>query len=66
TGACKHRPANISPRPPAGPPPDLTLHPKLGHVGMTEFHRADETIRQGYETTMAHLNDLSRLQAVLA
>lgn len=50
----------------AGDPPDLTLHPKLGHVGMTEFHRADETIRQGYETTMAHLNDLSRLQAVLA
>jgi NTE family protein len=50
----------------AGDPPDMTLQPKLGHVGMTEFHRADEAIRQGYETTMAHLDELARLQSVLA
>ncbi|MDQ2634038.1 MAG: patatin-like phospholipase family protein [Pseudomonadota bacterium] len=50
----------------AGDPPDLSLQPKLGHIGLTEFHRADEAIRVGYETTKAQLNDLQRLQTVLA
>ena len=50
----------------AGDPPDLSLQPKLGHIGLTEFHRADEAIRVGYETTKAHLPDLQRLQTVLA
>ena len=49
----------------AGDPPDMMLHPKLGHIGMTDFHRADETIRLGYEVTKAHLAELTRLQAVL-
>jgi NTE family protein len=50
----------------AGDPPDLSLQPKLGHIGLTEFHRADEAIRIGYETTMLQLADLQRLQTVLA
>lgn len=50
----------------AGDPPDLSLQPKLGHIGLTEFHRADEAIRLGYEATMAHVDELRRLQAVLA
>nr|MBA3447151.1 patatin-like phospholipase family protein [Pseudaminobacter sp.] len=50
----------------AGDPPDLSLQPKLGHVGLTEFHRADELIRLGYEATMAQMSDLERLQTVLA
>jgi NTE family protein len=50
----------------AGDPPDLSLQPKLGHVGLTEFHRADEAIRLGYEATVANLNELKRLQTVLA
>ena len=49
----------------AGDPPDLSLLPKLGHIGLTEFHRADEAIRLGYEVTKAHLADLERLQTVL-
>jgi NTE family protein len=49
----------------AGDPPDLSLQPKLGHIGLTEFHRADEAIRIGYETTNAQLADLQRLQTVL-
>ena len=40
----------------AGDPPDLSLQPKLGHIGLTEFHRADEAIRIGYETTVAQLS----------
>jgi NTE family protein len=50
----------------AGDPPDLSLQPKLGHIGLSEFHRADEAIRAGYETTKAMLPEITRLQAVLA
>ena len=50
----------------AGDPPDLSLQPKLGHIGLSEFHRADEAIRIGYETTKAQIADLQRLQTVLA
>src|SRR6185503_10990168 len=49
----------------AGDPPDLSLQPKLGHIGLSEFHRADEAIRLGYEATKAQIGDLLRLQAVL-
>ncbi|PWJ85812.1 NTE family protein [Pseudaminobacter salicylatoxidans] len=50
----------------AGDPPDLSLQPKLGHIGLSEFHRADEAIRLGYEATQAQLAELNRLQTVLA
>ncbi len=50
----------------AGDPPDLSLLPKLGHIGLTEFHRADEAIRLGYETARAQLGELERLRGVLA
>lgn len=50
----------------AGDPPDISLQPKLGHVGLSEFHRADESIRVGYETTKAQIADLQRLQTIAA
>lgn len=50
----------------AGDPPDLALQPKLGHIGLSEFHRADEAISAGYESTKALLPEISRLQTVLA
>ncbi|TIW46994.1 MAG: patatin family protein, partial [Mesorhizobium sp.] len=46
----------------AGDPPDMSLQPKLSHIGLTEFHRADEAIRLGYQATMAQINELTRLQ----
>ncbi|CAM5412207.1 NTE family protein [Aquamicrobium terrae] len=49
----------------AGDPPDMSLQPKLSHIGLTEFHRADEAIRLGYEATMAQIGELTRLQSVL-
>ncbi len=49
----------------AGDPPDLSLQPRLGHIGLSEFHRADETIRLGYEAARANINELQRLQTVL-
>jgi NTE family protein len=50
----------------AGDPPDLSLQPKLGHIGLSEFHRAGEAIQIGYEATKAQIAELSRLQSVLA
>jgi NTE family protein len=50
----------------AGDPPDLSVVPKAGHIGLTEFHRAGESIRLGYEATVKSLADLDRLQTVLA
>lgn len=49
----------------AGDPPDLSLQPKLGHIGLSDFHRADEAIRIGYEATKAQMGEIVRLQAVL-
>lgn len=48
----------------AGDPPDLSINPKLSHVGLTEFHRAEESIRIGYETTRAHIAELQSMQAI--
>lgn len=50
----------------AGDPPDMSLQPKLSHIGLTEFHRADEAIRLGYQATMSQIGELTRLQSVLA
>jgi NTE family protein len=33
----------------AGDPPDLTINPKLGRVGLFEFHRAAEAIDAGHQ-----------------
>ncbi|WP_378952703.1 patatin family protein [Mesorhizobium sp. ANAO-SY3R2] len=49
----------------AGDPPDLSLQPKLGQIGLSDFHRADEAIRLGYEATKAQMEEIVRLQAVL-
>jgi NTE family protein len=50
----------------AGDPPDLSLQPKLGHIGLSEFYRADEAISLGYEATKAKIADIERMQTVLA
>ncbi|MGC4023970.1 MAG: patatin family protein [Mesorhizobium sp.] len=49
----------------AGDPPDMSLQPKLGHIGLSEFHRADEAIKLGYESTLARIEEVKRLQAVM-
>ena len=49
----------------AGDPPDLSLQPRLSHIGLTEFHRADELIQIGYETAMTRISEIERLQTVL-
>lgn len=50
----------------AGDPPDMSLTPRLSHIGLSEFHRADEAIKIGYDSTKTRLEELKRLQQVVA
>ncbi len=50
----------------AGDPPDMAITPRLADIGLSEFHRADEAIRIGYESTLARMEDIRRMQAILA
>ena len=36
-------------------PPDLLIQPRLGHIRFLEFHRAQESIDEGYRETTAQL-----------
>lgn len=49
----------------AGDPPDIALMPSIGHIGLTEFHRAAETIDIGYQETRKQLENIERLQRVV-
>ena len=49
----------------AGDPPDLSLHPRLSDIGLSEFHRASEAIDRGYQETSAKLGEIMRMQAAL-
>lgn len=46
----------------AGDPPDIALMPNIGHIGLTEFHRAAETIEIGYHETCKQIENIERLQ----
>jgi NTE family protein len=47
----------------AGDPPDIMLAPKLGRIGLSEFHRADELIALGRMAAERALADLSEAVA---
>ena len=49
----------------AGDPPDMSILPKLSHIGLSEFYRADEAIALGYEATRAQLVEIGRLQTAM-
>ncbi len=49
----------------AGDPPDLMISPKLGRIGLFEFHRADEAIRIGAEATEKMLAEISETVSAL-
>jgi len=42
----------------AGDPPDIAINPRLGHIGLLEFHRAPELIDEGRAATERLLPDL--------
>jgi NTE family protein len=45
----------------AGDPPDFMISPRLGGIGLFEFHRAAESIQLGEEAATRVLPDLERL-----
>ena len=45
----------------AGDPPDISLRPPVGSIGLAEFHRADEAIQIGYESTKQEVHRLEAL-----
>jgi NTE family protein len=44
----------------AGDPPDLTITPRLGPMGLFDFHKAKFAIAEGYEATRRQLDELAR------
>lgn len=42
----------------AGDPPDFTIRPRLGHVGLADFYKADEAIEAGYNEARTRLREL--------
>ncbi|MGF0538258.1 patatin-like phospholipase family protein [Agrobacterium sp. ES01] len=50
----------------AGDPPDLALHPRVSEIGLSEFHRAGESIDRGYEEAMSRISEIRRMQEAVA
>ncbi len=50
----------------AGDPADIMISPRLGHIGMFDFHRAEEAIRIGAETAERSLETIERALEALA
>jgi NTE family protein len=49
----------------AGDPPDVMISPKLGNIGLFEFHNAKRAIQLGEEATERALGDLNHAVAAL-
>ena len=49
----------------AGDPPDVLINPKLGRVGVFEFHRAQEAIALGAEATEKALESIGEAADIL-
>ena len=45
----------------AGDPPDISLRPAVGNIGLAEFHRAGEAIELGYSAVQRELPRLKEL-----
>ena len=45
----------------AGDPPDIMLTPKLSHIGLLEFYRAQETIKEGEECVHRMLPEIKHI-----
>ncbi len=50
----------------AGDPPDVLISPRIGRIGLFDFHRAEEAIAIGAEAAERALEGLDELVAALA
>jgi len=49
----------------AGDPPDVIITPRLGAMGLFDFHKSRPAIEEGYEATMRQLDEIERAAASL-
>ncbi len=49
----------------AGDPPDVTVGPKIGGIGLSEFHRAEEAIAAGEAAVAKVLDDILEIRQAL-
>lgn len=45
----------------AGDPPDITISPRVGEIGLFDFHRASEAMAQGTKAALKQIEDLKAL-----
>jgi NTE family protein len=50
----------------AGDPPDVTVGPKIGGIGLSEFHRAEEAIAAGEAAVTKVLDDILEIRQALS
>ncbi len=50
----------------AGDPPDVIIAPRLGAMGLFDFHKSKPAIAEGYETTMRMLDEIERTATALS
>jgi NTE family protein len=50
----------------AGDPPDILISPRVGRIGLFDFHRADEAIALGHEAAEKALEPIDEIIAALA
>jgi NTE family protein len=50
----------------AGDPPDVVINPRMGSIGLMDFHRASEAIELGAEATERALEPIGEVIAALA
>ena len=49
----------------AGDPPDIHIAPKCGHIGLMEFHRAEEMIEIGHKAIVEELDSIKDALQIL-
>ena len=49
----------------AGDPPDVIITPRLGAMGLFDFHKSKMAIAEGYEATMRQLDEIGQASASL-
>ena len=49
----------------AGDPPDIHIKPKIGHIGLLEFEKAEELIALGEEAALRVIDDIKEASQVL-
>lgn len=50
----------------AGDPPDVSITPRIGHIGLLDFHRADELITEGVDAVERALPEIRDAIAIFS